>query len=78
MIRSHLIISFLYQVDRSLYYIHFEEEGIRDLRRERCNLVAVNMEENMLKNILFCWGKLQKEILENFKEQSEVVKSYIL
>lgn len=78
MIRSHLIISFLYQVDRSLYYIHFEEEGIRDLRRERCNLVAVNMEENMLKNILFCWEKLQKEILENFKEQSEVIKSYIL
>lgn len=62
MIRSYLIVALLYQVDRSLYYIHFEEDGMKELRRERCDLIAGNMKENMLKNVLFCWEKIQKEI----------------
>lgn len=32
------------------------------MRRERCNLIALGVEEKMLKNILFCWKKVEKEI----------------
>jgi hypothetical protein len=52
----------LHQADRSLYYIHFDGEGVKEMRRERCNLIALRVEENMLKNILFCWKKVEKEI----------------
>jgi hypothetical protein len=74
LIRARIIVLRMHQVDRSLYFIHFDTVPAQQFQMERCNLIAGCTEPQTLENALAEIESIEERGEELLGEEFEAVR----